>query len=242
MSQVNESPTTPTPSGPIALTRVKVPKASDLLANELRERILSGDFAEGAGLPAERELVTQTGLSRTTIREALRILEVQGLVRIRAGRSGGAFVQRPGEQAMANTVEHIIRGQRIDPAALLVTRQALEPYCAELAAQNRTTAQLAVLEGATALSLEAGHPIDRVLEANADWHMAVARASGNELLAGLMIALTHGAYDEHILDEDLERSGAADHAAITEAISAQDHLRAGSLMRRHVAAFSQASH
>jgi GntR family transcriptional repressor for pyruvate dehydrogenase complex len=228
----------PPPAAPIALTRMRVPKASDLLAHELRERILSGDFAEGAGLPAERELVTQTGLSRTTIREALRILEVQGLVRIRAGRSGGAFVQRPGEEAMANTVEHIIRGQKIALPALLITRQALEPYCAELAAQNRTTAQLAVLESATTLSLEGGHPLDRVLEANAEWHVAVARASGNELLSGLMIALTHGAYDEHIVDEELERSGAAEHAAITEAIGRQDTATAGLLMQRHVAAFS----
>ena len=73
---------------------MEVPKASDVLANGLRERILSGEFPEGTPLPPERELVTQTRMSRTTVREALRILEVQGLVRIKAGRAGGAFVQR----------------------------------------------------------------------------------------------------------------------------------------------------
>ena len=85
----------------------------DVLANELRERILSGDYVEGTPLPPERELVVQTKMSRTTVREALRILEVQGLVHQKAGRAGGAFVQRPGEQSMADTVALLIRGRQI---------------------------------------------------------------------------------------------------------------------------------
>ena len=74
-------------SGPqrraVRLTPLQVPKASDVLADDLRERILRGDFPEGTALPPERELVNQTRMSRATIREALRILEVQGLVRIK---------------------------------------------------------------------------------------------------------------------------------------------------------------
>src|ERR1700710_2889310 len=85
----------------VKLSPMHVPKASDVLANELRERILHGDYPEGTALPPERELVVQTSMSRTTVREALRILEVQGLVQIRTGRSGGAFVQKPGEESVA---------------------------------------------------------------------------------------------------------------------------------------------
>jgi DNA-binding FadR family transcriptional regulator len=73
----------------VQLSPIDVPKASDVLVHDLRERILRGEFAEGTALPPERELVVQTRMSRTTVREALRILEVQGLVRIRAGRAGG---------------------------------------------------------------------------------------------------------------------------------------------------------
>lgn len=224
------------PNEPIALGRLTVPKASDMLAHELRERILSGDYAEGAGLPPERELVIQTGLSRTTIREALRILEVQGLVRIKSGRTGGAFVQRPGEQAMANTVEHIIRGQQIKIPALLVTRSALEPYCAELAAENRSPAQLAALESVTAALLDAGSDPAQRLEASVEWHVAVARASGNELLSGLMIALTRSAYDENLTGEELGQRGVDAHVAITEAIRARDQVTAWQLMDHHVRA------
>jgi len=92
---------------------MEVPKASDVLANELRERILSGEYVEGTPLPPERELVVQTGMSRTTVREALRILEVQGLIRIKAGRAGGAFVRRPGEESVASSLELLIRGRQI---------------------------------------------------------------------------------------------------------------------------------
>ena len=73
-------------SGPrrhaVRLTPLRVPKSSDVLADDLRERILRGDIPEGTALPPERELVKQTRMSRATVREALRILEVQGLVRI----------------------------------------------------------------------------------------------------------------------------------------------------------------
>src|SRR6202171_5996216 len=122
----------------VVLNPVEVPKASDVLARELRERILSGELTEGTALPAERELVKQTQMSRATVREALRILEVQNLVRVRAGRAGGAFVQRPTTKSMANSVTLMIRGQKIKLADLMETREALEPYCAELAARNRT--------------------------------------------------------------------------------------------------------
>src|ERR1700712_21997 len=126
----------------IRLSPMEVPKASDVLANELRERILSGDFPEGTPLPPERELVVQTRMSRTTVREALRVLEVQGLVRIKAGRAGGAFVQRPGEESVAGSLDLLIRGRRLRLASVHETREAIEPSCARLAALNRIPAGL----------------------------------------------------------------------------------------------------
>ena len=84
-----ESNSTSTRSN-VVLTPVDVPKAADVLARDLRERILSGELPEGVALPAERELVKQTQMSRATVREALRILEVQNLLRVKAGRAGGA--------------------------------------------------------------------------------------------------------------------------------------------------------
>src|ERR1700750_2160425 len=90
-------------SGPrrraVQLTPLQVPKAPAVLA----ERTLRGDSPEVTALPPERELVNQTRMSRATVREALRILEVQGLVRVRTGRAGGAYVYRPGRDSLGHS-------------------------------------------------------------------------------------------------------------------------------------------
>src|SRR5258708_13878290 len=74
---------------------IYVPKSSEILASQLRAYILNGTIADGATLPAERDLVTETGLSRGSVREALRILQTEGLVTTRTGRSGGSIALRP---------------------------------------------------------------------------------------------------------------------------------------------------
>ncbi|HKP08805.1 MAG TPA: FCD domain-containing protein [Microbacterium sp.] len=214
----------------ITLARLKVPKASEVLANELSERILSGEFAEGAGLPPERELVSQTGLSRTTVREALRILEVQGLIRIKSGRAGGAFIQRPGELAMANTVEDIIRGREIRRSALLETRRAIEPFCARLAVRTRTDEQLEELQAA-------------IPTVNGEWHIAVARASNNALLSGLMLALSNAiseATDRELVDRGKLDQAVEAHELITAAIRDRDEEGAVEEMEKHAHVYSEA--
>src|SRR6202165_1210122 len=158
----------------VVLKPVDVPKASDVLARELRERILSGELVEGTALPAERELVKQTHMSRATVREALRILEVQHLVRVRAGRAGGAFVQRPTTKSMAGSVSMLIRGRRIKLVDLMETREALEPFCAELAARNRIDENLAELDRANEAIADPEADLAQFLQANLDWHVGVA--------------------------------------------------------------------
>ncbi len=228
----------------IQLSPMKVPKASDVLANELRERILSGEFVEGTGLPAERDLVTQTRMSRTTVREALRILEVQGLIRIKAGRTGGAFVQRPGEEAMASTVNLLIRGRQIRLAALLETREAIEPFCARLAALNRTDDDLRDLDASNAAIAATSNGLSAFLEANVEWHVAVARASHNEILSGLMSALSRAIYaatdDEGFVDDEVRRTALHAHETITKAIRDGDADAAARRMTRHVHSYAEA--
>src|SRR5438132_13374825 len=99
-------------SGPrrhaVRLTPLHVPKASDVLADDLRERILRGDFPEETALPPERERVKQTRMSPATVRDALRILEVQRLVPVKPGRAGRAYVYRPGRGSMAHPANLLI--------------------------------------------------------------------------------------------------------------------------------------
>ena len=228
---------------PVRLTPMPVPKASEVLADDLRERILLGEFPEGTALPTERDLVVQTQMSRATVREALRILEVQGLIRIRTGRAGGAFVQRPDDESVADSVALVIRGRRIRMASLLETREAIEPACAQLAARYRTDADLQRLDKANeAISVD--EPLADFLQANVNWHVAVAIASHNELLTGFMMALSRAIYSstdtEGFIDSDVRQTTIRAHWGITEAIRAQDPDTALRRMSKHVHAYAEA--
>ena len=228
----------------IRLSPMQVPKASDVLATELRERILSGEYPEGTPLPPERELVVQTRMSRTTVREALRILEVQGLIRIKAGRAGGAFVQHPGEDSVADSLELLIRGRQIRLASVHETREAIEPSCARLAALNRIPADLRRLEAANEAIATSGS-LEAFLEANVDWHVAVATASHNEILTGIMIALSRAIYkttrNEGFVNEEVRGITVRAHCSVTRAIKDRDADAAARRMLRHVHAYAEAA-
>ena len=227
------------------LSPLQVPKASDVLATDLRERILSGEFEMGSALPTERDMVQQTGMSRTTVREALRILEVQGLVTIRTGRAGGAFVQQPGSHSVSDSVDLVIRGRQIKMADLLETREAIEPQCAALAARHRTDEDLTHLDELNERIAEAAQAsLADFLEANVDWHTAVADASHNELLSGLMRALQkaiyHGTDNEGFVSEEVRTTTARAHNAVTRAIRDGDDDAAVRRMSRHVHSYAEA--
>ncbi|MBM6545425.1 FadR family transcriptional regulator [Janibacter sp. YIM B02568] len=232
-----KSITEPPRRSTIQLSPMAVPKASDVLADDLREKILSGEFPEGTALPPERELVVQTSMSRTTVREALRILEVQGLVRIKAGRSGGAFVQHPDENSMAASVGLLIRGRQIRIDNLLETREGLEPFTARLAARNRTDDDLTTLQ---ALNEEIASATDLAafLAANVEWHVAIAHASHNELLSGLLKALAPAIYsateNEDFINDEVMALTVRAHTSIIRAIRDQDEAAAERRMARHV--------
>jgi len=227
----------------VRLTPMAVPKASDVLASELRERILSGEFAEDTPLPPERDLVSQTQMSRTTVREALRILEVQGLVRIKAGRAGGTFVQRPSQDSVATSISLLIRGRQLRLADLLETREAIEPFCARLAAQNRTEEDLAVLDAANE-AIATDDDLTSFLQANVDWHVGVAAASHNELLTAFMSALSRAIYtateNEAFVDAEVRNLTAKAHKSITNAIREGDPDAAVRRMNRHVHSYAKA--
>lgn len=165
------------------LGRIKVPKSSDVLAERLRREILTDAYPPGSSLPTERELVSATGLSRGSVREALRILEAQGLVHTRAGRYGGTTVSQPTDDHLAGHINVYAKGRSLPLSALVEVRLALEPMVAFLAAQRRTDADLETLRAiAERLDRSADTKSDSFLEENVEWHDALAAASHNELL------------------------------------------------------------
>lgn len=230
-------------SNALDITPVSVPKAADVLAKILREKILDGQLAEGADLPTERDLGAQSGLSRASVREALRILEGEGLIATRIGRNGGSAVVRPSAATIERSVGIFIRGQRIRRDAVLETRAAIEPPSARFAAQHRTEADLEDIERVHKLLEQASQAGDvaAYVRANLDWHMQVVRASHNELLIAFMSAVSQSVY----LETDLEGFNSIEvrnaviraHGRVMDAIREQDGDAAARRMERHVGAY-----
>ena len=226
------------------LGAINVPKSCDVLAERLQQHILSGDYPPGSALPTERELVLTTGLSRGSVREALRILEAQGLVRTRAGRYGGSVVSRPSDTMLAGHIQLFAKGRGVPLSALVEARQALEPMVAYLAARNRTGEDLAALKLISArLDDAAPNDVSTFLHENANWHSALAAASHNDLLraftasiSGLMLEASQ---IENFASPDVRTLVTQAHRRILEAIEAGDGDAARRRAERDVQAYAK---
>jgi DNA-binding FadR family transcriptional regulator len=215
------------------LSRIKVPKSGDVLADRLRQEILTDAYPPGASLPTERELVMATGLSRGSVREALRILETQGLVHTRAGRYGGTTVAQPTNDHLAGHINIYAKGRGLSLSSLVEVRMALEPMVAFLAAKRRTDEDLAKLRGiATRLDSSVETHSDEFLEQNVEWHDALAAASHNELLCAFATSVRGLMFEasrfEIFASEEVRERVRHAHHKILEAIEKGD----GDLARR----------
>lgn len=219
---------------------VFVPKASDVLAARLREMILSKGAPEGTALPTERELVAQSGLSRASVREALRVLETEGLIVTKVGRNGGSVTKRPGHEAISRSLDLFVRSHGVRVGALIEAREAIEPAAARLAALHRSTDDIAELRRLNALLA----PLPEVTEfvrVNYDWHLAVVKASRNELMLAFFSALADPLYAateyQSLTTPELRREVVLAHDRVIEAIAEGDPDRAFRRMLRHVGAY-----
>lgn len=219
-----------------------VPKASAVLADRLREMILSDGLAEGTPLPTERELVTQSGLSRTSVREALRVLETEGLVSTRAGRNGGSQVRRPGSESISRSLEVFVRSHRVRFEALLEAREAIEPAAARLAAIHHSEMDLAEITRIHQEFEAASYDGRAHTRLNLEWHRAVVKASRNELMIAFFNAIADSVMivsESHSLfSPEVHREVAAVHAGVLAAIAARDAEAAFRRMQGHLAAYS----
>jgi GntR family transcriptional repressor for pyruvate dehydrogenase complex len=176
---------------------VGTPKGSRAVAEALREAILTGALGDGEALPSERDMAGQADVSRGSVREALRALEAEGLIEVRAGRNGGAVVRMPGPDSLGRPVAAFIRSAGLNDRPLVETLLVLEPQIAAIAAINRTDDDLARLTTLADLLATADDHAERVV-LNAEWHIALGAATHNGLLAGILHGLAqaiHAATD-----------------------------------------------
>src|SRR3954449_12278325 len=118
---------------PIAVTR-----ASSSIADQIRQAIVTGKLTQGSRLPPERELAEQFGVSRVTVRDALRALEAMGLLEVRVGARGGAFVTVPSGSIMGQTMSDMMMMQALSPADIVEARLVVELGTVTLACARAT--------------------------------------------------------------------------------------------------------
>lgn len=212
-------------------------RAPIALADELRESILAGELHEGAHLPPERMLATQANVSRGSVREALRILQAEGLIETRPGRNGGPVVRKPSSESLERPLTAFVRGRSIRLQELVETRLSIETAVTRLAAENRTDDDLALLASLNEQLASAATHEERT-ERNAEWHVALGRASHNELLAAIMNAVSQAIYNVTSADAygvpGIREITVKSHEGIRKALEERNPDAAERRIRRHI--------
>jgi GntR family transcriptional repressor for pyruvate dehydrogenase complex len=222
------------PATPLALSRAPRSKLAETVAQQLLGEIREKQLPPGTRMPSERELMHALGVGRSTIREAINGLAMLGVLEIRHGQ--GAFVVSPdaGRAAPSAITAALARGVTRD---LFEARRLVEPEAARLAAERRTETDLA--EVARALedherALRDGEP---AVEPSVRFHVAIANAAHNEVLAGFVDSFQDPLAERGPILEAMPgfREWEIDqHRSVFEPIAAGDPERALAGMRAHL--------
>lgn len=221
-------------------SRPRQRKLAVIVAAELAEGIVVQGLRPGDPLPNEAEMLAQLDVSRGTLREALRVLETQGVIIMRTGRGGGPVVARPSPGALVETLTVNFRALQVSFEEILYTRDTVEPALARQAALNRSDEDLVRLRDAHRTMVEADPTTADVLRLNRQFHTAVAIASRNRPLAIMWSAISTVADGQGVgtrYDERLWSVGNAAHAKILRAIEEGDADSAEKAMATDVHAF-----
>ena len=229
---------TPNPRPTVRLQPVR--RVYEQVADQLRELILHGGFADGDKLPSETQLAADFGVSRTTIREALRVLVGQGLVRTIKGVNAGSYACRPSIEAISETIQSGIAlladYEQITLDEFLQARALIEVPAVRLLARRAKQVDFEPIE-----STIPGRPAvltkQKQFEHNRDFHSEIVKASGNTLIylaAQPIFAILQRNLARSSLGQAWYRSINEQHREIIAAIRAGDVDAAGQAMEHHL--------
>jgi GntR family transcriptional regulator, transcriptional repressor for pyruvate dehydrogenase complex len=220
--------------------RAKPRKTAVLLAQRIVDEIVDGGLVPGSMMLPEREMLAEYGVARGTLREALRFLEMHGIVEIKTGPGGGPAVSSPGSRPLASVIGLLLQVDNTPYRSIIDARLALEPMLAGRAAERRDDDDLAALDR----SIEAMRDTDGqadFLEQNIAFHATIARAAGNRVLfhmASSLAWIEDGTAVGISYAREVHKPIIAAHRRIYAAIEAQDSQMAEAAMRLHVGEFA----
>jgi GntR family transcriptional regulator, transcriptional repressor for pyruvate dehydrogenase complex len=219
-------------------TPVSTGRVSADIVEQIKRAIQDGRLTPGDQLPSERELTKQLGVSRVSVRDALRMLEAYGLIQVRVGARGGAFVTAPAPNLVGEGMAHMLLLASVAPSDVTELRLIFELALLPLACERRTEEDLEELDvicDRAEATLRAG-AYDVAL--SAEFHTRLAEATHNTAIAlfaesfqgPLLASLRHA---QRVAPE-MGKAGLLEHRAVVDAIRARDADAARAIMSEHL--------
>jgi len=225
--------------------RIRQPRVAEIVASRLRDDILSGRVKEGDVLPSQETLFHEFGVSPPALREAIHILEVDGLVSVRRGNVGGAVVQQPSAERTAHMISMVLQARAATPADVSGALLYLEPVCAGMCAAraDRMTEVVPFLEAEIERQTAQFDDLSRYVPNARRFHESIVSRCGNESMILLIgsLEVIWSAHESSVWSDDSTktaktmRAALRDHQRLLDAIRDGNQDRAIRLAHDHLA-------
>jgi GntR family transcriptional regulator, transcriptional repressor for pyruvate dehydrogenase complex len=215
---------------------IRTSRLYEQIVQQIEESVLNGTLKPGDQLPAERELAQRLGVSRTAVREAVKTLREKGLVEAYSGR--GTFITDGTSQAARQSFDLMVKlGQPEGSPHLAELRLILEPGIAAFAALRAEEEHMVAMREAVAVMDRAQRDPEAYIEADLDFHLALAEAAANPLILSLIDSIVGLLREQRIKIFNVEggpQRGQIHHKQILAAIEQHDPEMARAAMRSHL--------
>jgi GntR family transcriptional repressor for pyruvate dehydrogenase complex len=233
-----------------SVQRIRQPRVAEIVASRLRDDILSGRIKEGDVLPSQDTLLAEFGVSPPALREAIHILETDGLISVRRGNMGGAIVHPPSAERTAHMISMVLQTRSAKPADVSGALMHLEPICAGMCAarEDRMTEVVPYLEAEIKTQTEQFDNLSRYVPNARRFHEALVSRCGNEPMILLIgsLELIWSAHETLVwrsetnpadpMEHKTMRAALRDHQRLLDAIRDGNETRAVKLAQDHLSA------
>lgn len=219
----------------LTFQRSKPAKAAQVVAKQIKNAVLSGDLVVGDKLPSEKNMIEQFGYSRAVVREALRLLENDGLIALSAGRNGGAVVTNPDSSQIMSNIDMVLRMQQTGIKEVHEAQRLIEPMIVKLAIQRATAEDFKKIRQTIELIEASPRDVELVRLQSNLFHTFLAEATKNNVIAIVAAIFRQIIADFHYEgDEKAALAIARIHRRILEAVENKDVEAAVRRSVRHI--------
>jgi len=221
---------------------IRIPKAAELIAETIRQRVVRGELKSGEALPSEPDLMVEFHVSRASLREAFRILEAESLIEVKRGARGGARIRLPRDDTAAKTIGIMLQIRGAKLKELFDARLIIEPPLIHELALKRTEENLAELRRHLEYEKEHIGDFRAFAVAAAEFHRILVRQADNVTLA-LFIGMLDELYLRHLTrfiararpdQRTLNKGSFTTHTQLVEHIASRDGHAAETTWRYHM--------